>query len=172
LTGNRLKAETKLVRVLRHTATSQDAKLYFTKNAGLVAFAHQHGIGDRFNPKKDGDQEKKKNGEPAFSQSGLQQPATKSQAKRLVDSGEFRIGKRKMRDGKNINGGKGRIPSMRWITQNLTKGQAGAIYRSVRKTEPKKTWTTERPVRAWLGMNKQDTEQASNIIIDELAQQF
>lgn len=154
----------RLGRKLRHTATTEEAKLYFLRNAGKVAYAHHHGIGDNFDTKKDGDAEKKQKGEREFSAAGLKKPATRAQAKKLVDSGEFRIGKRATKSGK------GRIPTMRWVMQNLTVGQAGAIYRSLKK-QAKEQWNVPRAKRPWLGMNNQDTEQAANIIVTELAKQ-
>ena len=164
----------KLVRKLRYKATSEDARLFFLDNAGLVADAHHRGIGDNFNIKKEGDEEKEKKGGNPLSPESINKPATRAQAKKLVDSGEFRIGKRITKNGKRKNGGKGRIPPMRWIIQNLTVGQAGLIYRSIKKQQniqAKEKWDVPRTPRPWLGMNKQDTEQAANIIVTELAKQ-
>jgi phage virion morphogenesis protein len=150
----------KISKYLRHTATSEQAKLYFTGNVGKVAYAHHMGIADNFNVKTDGDKDSKNKKE--FSTSGLKKPATRAQAKRLVKSGEFRIGKRATKSGK------GKIPSIKWVTQNLTIGQAGAIFKTL-EIDQKTQWRIERKRRAWLGMNKQDTDQAASIIIDALA---
>lgn len=150
----------KISKYLRHTATTEQAKLYFAGNVGKVAYAHHMGIGDNFNAKTDADKDNENKKE--FSSEGLKKPATRAQAKKLVASGEFRIGKRATRSGK------GRIPTIKWIMENLTVGQAGAIYRSLKKVT-KQQWHIERKPRPWLGMNKQDTEQAANIIIDALA---
>jgi phage virion morphogenesis protein len=150
----------KISKYLRHTATSEQAKLYFTGNVGKVAYAHHKGIGDNFNVKTDKSKKQKNNDE--FSGNGLKKPATRAQAKRLVKTGEFRIDKRKSKSGK------GRIPTIKWVVENLTIGQVGAILRSLKLTQ-KTQWRIERKPRPWLGMNPQDTAQAASIIIDELA---
>jgi hypothetical protein len=173
----------KLGKYLRATANSNNATLLFNNTmVARLAYAHEKGIGDRFDIKEQ--KQKRDNANSvanrtagARAEHGLNrnstQPASKVQAKRLVDSGLFRIGKRLSKGGKTVNGGKGRIPSMRWITQNLTRGQAGAIIRDLGIALGTKTnWYIPRPRRGWLGLTFEETQQMSDFIIDELAQQF
>lgn len=180
--GNK-KMFTKWGKHLRATANSEEAKLLFNNTmVARLAYAHEKGIGDNFDIES-GENKQDSINQVANKTAGARssyevsrqttQPASKTQAKRLVDSGLFRVKKRRTKNGKTVNGGKGRIPSMKWVRENLTRGQAGMLIRKLGISKgTKKRWYIPRPKRPWLGLTFEETKQMADFIIDEMAQQI
>lgn len=72
-------------------------------------------------------------------------PATRRQAKALREAG-FKVN--------SANGKRKKSPSLKWVTENMKVGQAGAALRYLRdkgEAESKQSWTTVLPARSFLG---------------------
>lgn len=69
----------------------------------------------------------------------------------------------------HING-KLRKPSLKWIVENLTVGQAGAIIRSMRTTPPKTSWEVVLPARSFLGITDAEMLELLDIVNIEINQ--
>lgn len=122
---------------------------YANRLTGSIAKAQQEGITETFTA----EQAAKKYGEPDYNA-----PATTKQARALKEQG-FTV-KRKT--------GKGRKKAtQKWIKQNLTLGQAGAILRDMRDRESKKSWVIKLPPRAFLGASASDVKQYVQTIFNE-----
>lgn len=93
-------------------------------------------------------------------------PATRDQARALREAG-FTINKRKSKSGKK--------PSLKWVTQNLTIGQAGSILRQLRELAGdtiKSSWKTTLPARSFLGASKADVSQHIDAIFKQINQEI
>ena len=103
-----------------------------------LADRHQNGIAEQWTPAK----ARKVYGVPDYSK-----PATRAQAKALKAEG-YRLRVKKPR-------GKGhtlRRVQIKWITDNLSRGQAGAILREMRgKQHGKQRWEVKPAARPFLG---------------------
>lgn len=125
---------------------------YFkNRGAGRVAAEQQYGLPQTYTAAKL--KEQRKESEPS---NHYQLPATRQQAKRLIESG-FKIRRK---------GGKGKKrPSVKWVTENLTQGQFGAIYRELTGEKTKKSWKITPPKREFLGMPEREAQQ---LLTDEI----
>lgn len=120
-------------------STSQTAIIGFGNRwAGAAAKAQQEGMSSRVTA---GSVKAKKG------QSDYQGPVTRSQAKALKQEG-FKARKASGKGYKKV--------TVKWITENLTQGQAGIILRSMRNTTPKNSWAIELPERAFLGATEKE----------------
>lgn len=173
----------KLGKYLRDTANSDEASLQFNNTmVAKLAYAHHHGIGEVFDNEKqrtERDSQNTMTNKTAIARAAYgvnrnsTQPATKTQAQRMIDNG-FRIKKRREKNGKMRNGYKGKIPSKRWIVTNLTRGQAGAIIRENgwdTGESKKKNYKIPRPARPWVGISWQQTQELADFIVDEILEQ-
>jgi len=79
--------------------------------------------------------------------------ASRRQAKALLDAGY----KRKPAGKANTK------PSLKWITQNMSVGQAGVILRAMRGS--KETWETTLPKRSFLGIKQSEQAELVDIAI-------
>lgn len=82
--------------------------------------------------------------------------ATRAQAKALKEEG-FRVFARRLNPQAPI--GKLRKPTQKWICDNLSNEQAGAILRQMRG-EPKASWETKLPARPFAQVDKQKSRAA------------
>jgi phage gpG-like protein len=93
-------------------------------------------------------------------------PATRRQARALREAG-FTIDKRKKKGG--------RVPPLKWITQNLTIGQAGSVLRQLRELAGetiKTSWTTRLPARSFLGATPSEVSQHIDTIYAQVKQEI
>ena len=93
-------------------------------------------------------------------------PATRKQAKALREAG-FEI-KKKSGKGK-------KKPSLKFITETFTVGQAGAILRALRIEAGetiKKSWTTVLPARSFLGATAIEVSQYIEMIFKQMKQEI
>lgn len=128
---------------------------------GRIASAQQHGITERHTAASAA-RAARKRGEPDYSA-----PATTLQARALIAEGYKRYSG-KFKSGKKAGQSKGKRVSARWITENLTVGQAGLILRLLRDKQPKQSWQTVTPARPFLGVNRQQIPEMSRKIIHEI----
>ena len=117
---------------------------------GKIARAHQDGVTQTVHVKDLGDKKDKDD------------PATSRQAKSLRRHG-YKI--RRSR-------GKGwKTPTVKWITQNLTIGKAGAILRDMAERrgdwQQIREWKIRLPVRSFLGQDLSEFKQLKNFMYDE-----
>ena len=127
-----------LGKTMESSATTRQAKVSWkNKMTAQIAYRHQHGIPENFNKSK----MDRRYGTPDYDA-----PATRKQAKALIDAG-YRIytGKKK---GKTQT----KKPSQRWIIENMTLGHAGYMVRTLRNEKAKSTWTVQTPARPFLGV--------------------
>ena len=93
-------------------------------------------------------------------------PATKKQAKALLEAGFTISAGKKFKSGVNKGKTRRKRPSQRWIIDNMKLGQAGLIIRTLRNTtNPPKSWKTPVPARPFLGMAGGD---AAQVLTDEI----
>lgn len=119
-----------------------DAEIgYKNTLTGIIAAKHQFGLKDTTKA----NELKRRRGKPNY-----EAPATNNQAKRLREAG-FRI---RRKSGKGYQ-----QPSNRWVTENLTQGQFGAIYRALTGKSPKSSWDTTPEPRPYLGVTEEQTRQ-------------
>ena len=93
-------------------------------------------------------------------------PATKKQAKALLEAGFTISAGKKFKSGVNKGKTRRKRPSQRWIIDNMKLGQAGLIIRTLRNTtNPPKSWKIPVPARPFLGMAGGD---AAQVLTDEI----
>ena len=120
---------------LKFNATAKNVVVTWpNKSIARTAYRHQYGIPERFTPAK----LEKKYGKPEYDQ-----PATRKQAKSLLESG-YTIKAQPDKQGRRKN----RKPSQKWIIENMTQGRAGLLIRILRNnTTPPKQWEVKVPYR-------------------------
>jgi hypothetical protein len=94
------------------------------------------------------------------------QPATRKQAKALIEAG-FRV-KKKSGKGK-------KKPTIKSIVENYTVGQAGYALSELRLwsgEQSKTSWVTNLPSRSFLGATAQDVQSHINMIFDTKKQEL
>lgn len=122
------------------------------KTVAKLGYRHQFGIDEVMTASR----MVKIHGQPDY-----QAPATKKQAKALIEAG-FTIAGNKTKKGK----ARRKKPSQRWILQNMSLGQAGLIIRILRRTtNPPQRWKIPVPARPFLGVT---AEAAAQVITNEL----
>lgn len=85
---------------------------------------------------------------PQGTPEGRRAPATRRQAKALREAG-FTI--------KSANGKRRKTPTIKWITENMVIGQAGAALRALRDSQNTTSWKTKLPARSFLGATAVET---------------
>ncbi|WP_299580916.1 phage virion morphogenesis protein [uncultured Microbulbifer sp.] len=139
-----------LSKKLRSKATPEKAVIDFKDSVTAgIAYKHQHGVSERWNAEK---------AEKVYGQPDYDAPATREQAKALRKEG-YKI--------RRVNGHGWKQPSLKWVTENLSLGQAGVILRSMREAEPKKSWVIPLPDRSFLGVTQKEVEELATTIIDQ-----
>jgi phage virion morphogenesis protein len=155
------KKRTKMLRKLgkelkTYTRSSTEAVVGFKRQSSArIAAKHQYGHEEIVRANK----------QPASS-AFYDKPATRKQAKALRDAG-FKIKKAKGRGTK--------APTLRWITENLTIGQAGYVLRALREWAgdlPLDSWKTVLPARSFLGATAQDIADYTDDIFKQMKQEF
>ncbi len=140
---NNGKANRKMLRKLgKHlTVTSTAAQTVIGFNnpvVGRIAREQQEGFHEIMTAEK----MQRQHGQPDYGA-----PATRNQARSLREEG-YKI--------RRANGKGWKQPSLRWITDNLTLGQAGLILRLMREKVGKHRWVNRLPARPFLGASEQD----------------
>lgn len=111
----------------------------FPTRRGYVAYQHHHGIAQPFDVQGRFREGKKKK-EPKKTD-----PATRQQARELRDAG-YRL----QAQGRQKRGKK---PTLKWITENLTVAQCYEETVKLQNKSPVKKWQVERPQRELLGVS-------------------
>lgn len=136
--------------VLRIRSTDELASI--TWKHGLtaqIAYRHQEGVPETMTARRMA----KIHGQPDYDAD-----ATRLQAVALREEG-FTIkgkGKRRLK------------PGIKWITSNLSLGQAGAILRLMRDKKAQSQWTIPVPARSFLGMTPQDITQTADELLQSI----
>jgi hypothetical protein len=93
------------------------------------------------------------------------QPATRKQAKALIEAG-FKL---------RINGKGRKSPSIKYIVDHYTQGQAGSALKRLRVwagVATKTSWTTLLPARSFLGATAAEIQQYIEQIYDDMEQEM
>jgi len=115
---------------------------------GRIARKQQEGIDEVMTREK----MQRLHGQPDY-----QAAATRNQAKALRAAG-YQI---------NRAGGKGKkTPTLKWVVENLTVGQAGLILKTLQGTSTKSRWVISLPARSFLGANKKNINEMVQTIFD------
>lgn len=128
-------------------------KVFFTdRSTGQVAYAQQHGVPEAWSAEK---------AEKVYGKPDYRGPCTRRQARALKQEG-YKV---------RMAGGRRKKPTMKWMLENLTLGQAGLILRTIRDDlNPKKSWVVELPARSFLGVEPRELDELASLIFDETIQ--
>jgi phage virion morphogenesis protein len=139
-----------LSKKMRSKATPEKAAIDFKDpiTAG-IAYKHQHGVTEHWNAQK---------AEKVYGQPDYDAPATRAQTKALRKEG-YKI--------RRANGRGWKQPSLKWVTENLSVGQAGIILRSMRDAKAKQSWEIPLSERSFLGVTQKEVEELATTIIDQ-----
>lgn len=145
--GKKARMLRKLGKHLQVHTNANNAKVTFASNlVGKIASAHQHGHSFEKTAKDMAARDKESTG-----------LATRRQAIALREVG-YKIRRAK---------GKGwKKPSLKWITQNLSKAQAGLVLR-ILKDDNKQRWKIEIPQRSFLGQDTGEQKAMKNYMLSE-----
>lgn len=156
--GKKKKLLTRIMRNAKVYAGSKSAKVTWADNkTGKIATAHQKGHTETNTAAK----VTRQRGQPDYDAQ-----ATKEQAKALISAG-YKRPTGKYKSGKKKGQVKSSRVSQKWITENMTIGQAGLVLRMLRGEPSKSSWQVKTPERPFLGANKSDVKQMANMVIDE-----
>lgn len=134
---------------MRTRSDSRGAEVGFTDAVtARIGYAHQHGVPEDWNASK---------AQQIYGQPDYSAPCTRKQARALKQEG-YKV---------RMAGGKKKKPTMKWMLENLTLGQAGLILRMMRDEEPKKSWTIPLPDRSFLGASRREMDELANTVFDE-----
>jgi|APLak6261663543_1056040.scaffolds.fasta_scaffold03857_1 hypothetical protein len=156
-TRNRRKMLSRLVKELKVIqADSNSATAGFRSPvAGRIASDQQHGKRTTVSAASFGGR----------SADSYNQPATRRQAKALIDAG-FKL---------RINGRARKSPSIKYIVDNYSQGQAGTALKRLRAwagEATKTSWTTTLPARSFLGATAAEIQQYIEQIYDDMEQEL
>ena len=112
---------------------------------GSIAYQHHHGIPERWTAAK----AKRLRGKPDY-----KGPATREQARSLKVLG-FKIKAKK---------GRTKIPTLKWIMENMTNGVAGLEIKKLRGTPSKQSWLIPVSKRQVLGVEPIDVKMMADLI--------
>ncbi|PKH06667.1 phage virion morphogenesis protein [Moritella sp. Urea-trap-13] len=143
----------KMGKQLKTKTTANHATLFFPGVAGKIASQHQYGTTEKWNAAK----ARRVYGRPSYGDK-----PTRLQAKRLRELGYSIAAKRQ---GKRKGKSKRKKPTIKWIVENLTTGQAGLIIRALKDKTAQSSWEIKLPERQLLGANVEDI---TNFITAEL----
>jgi len=133
-----------------HTTPNNATVTFGNKRLGQIARVHQEGI----TLTKTAQQAVKINGVPDYGAL-----ASRKQAKSLRDSC-YKIRKKRGKSWK--------VPSLKWITENISVGQAGLILRILRgNKKAKSSWDVKLPARSFMGQNSNEQTELKNYMLDE-----
>ncbi|SGY86561.1 phage virion morphogenesis protein [Moritella viscosa] len=147
--GRKKRMLKKLGKGIQVHTTPNNAKVTFgNQRVGQIARVHQEGI----------TLEKQASESTSSNQQNAKDLASRSLAKDLRDSG-YKIRKKR---------GKGwKSPSLKWITENVTKGQGWLVLRILQSRTRKKRWNMALPARSFMGQNSNEQTQLKNYMLDE-----
>jgi len=149
--GRKKRMLTKLGKHMQVHSNPNNAQVVFgNNNIGKIARVHQEGLSQEMTASEAA----RKYGTPDYKGS-----ATRAQAVSLKEEG-YKIRRNKGKGWKN--------PSIKWIMQNLERGQAGKILRIMRdEPNSKNKWTIALPERSFLGQNRGELVALKNYMLDE-----
>ena len=147
--GRKKRMLKKLGKGIQVHTTPNNAKVTFNNpRVGQIARVHQEGI----------TLEKQASESTSSNQQNAEDLASRSLAKDLRDSG-YKIRKKR---------GKGwKSPSLKWITENVTKGQGWLVLRILQSRTRKKRWNMALPARSFMGQNSNEQTELKNYMLDE-----
>lgn len=141
---------TKLKKLMKVKYGANGAQVYFKNaRAAKIAQAHQSGASIDVEPKKSqGNQNK-------------QGKASRVLAKALIKAG-YTIPRKR---------GKGtKKPTIKWVTENLTKNQAGYLLRELKGGSGKSKWQIDLPARSFLGQTEKEHKHNMSFILNKAMQ--
>lgn len=138
--GKMLKGFTQKLKTFQRD-NNQTLFVGWPSSRGLVAYQHQHGLAQKsgLSARK---QQSRKQKEPKPTE-----PATKEQARALRDL-DFRFapqGRQK----------RGKKPTIAWIKENMTVGEAAKTIQELEHKTPVRDWQVDRPERRLIGVSRQ-----------------
>lgn len=135
-------------------ATPVQGVVKFKGAAGRIAKEHQKGLPTRMTARR----AQKEKGKPDYSA-----PATRRQASALKEAGFKRP-----REGGN---GYSKA-TIKWITNNMTLGQAGLVLRMLTESEAKQSWVIELPARSFLGTTESERRELVQSTFEDTRQKM
>ena len=142
-------------RLMVHKATNKEGQVTFNNLlVGSIAKAHQEGIAQVVSAST-------LRGSKASANKG--KPATRKQARALREAG--------YKAPRSAQGGqrKGyKKPTVKWITENLTLGQAGSVLKILKNEGDKSSWEIKRPKRPFLGATPAEVAD----LLDDITEQM
>lgn len=156
---SRRKMLAKLARELKVvTNSSVEALIGFSRRSSAqIAAKHQHGFTETV---RASDFQRTDNAKY------YDNPATRKQAIALREAG-FTVAR--------ANGKGSKPPTLKWVTENLTIGQAGFALKRLREwagEASKTSWKTELPARSFLGATAGEITQLIESIFDQMKQEI
>lgn len=134
--GKKQKMLRKLGRFMKTTANPSESKVYFNNAiVARIAYAQQHGLDEVVRARD-------------FKRKPGTANATRQQAKALIKAGY-----KKPQDGRL------RRVSQKWIMENMSIDQAGAILRTMRDKPAKEKWVIPGTPRPFLGASESDIKE-------------
>ncbi len=148
--GRKKKMLTKLKSRMKVRYGPNSGQVYFNNTrTAKIARAHQEGASlDAGKPKRKGSQNK-------------DGPATKNLARALIAAG-YKIPRGKGKGAKRA--------SIKWITEHLSKNQAGFLLRDLKGNSSKSTWQIDLPARSFLGQTAQEQKEQQSFILNKAMQ--
>lgn len=146
--GSGRKMMRRLGRKMYYKATPDFTEISFQGHAGSIARYQQEG----FRQSVAASPALAKKGQPSYDEN-----ASKRQAKALRDAG-YKIRRKGTRGW--------RKPSLKWVQENLKRGQAGLIIKILRDQASKASWQINLPSRSFLGATPHEINQFVNTIFD------
>jgi len=144
LMGRNGKAKRRTVGIkqnMRSKATDKYGKIF--SPGDKVARYHNDGGSERWDAAK---------AKRIYGDDQYQQPASKAQAKRLLQLGY----KRKFKKGTKKTVLK--RPTQKWITANMKNGQAGLIIDLLKGVKKESSWVIKTPKRSFMGASRMEAE--------------
>ncbi|CAM4261263.1 phage virion morphogenesis protein [Pseudoalteromonas maricaloris] len=148
--GRKKKMLTKLKRRMKVRYGPNNASVYFKDTrTGKIARAQQEGISITAQAPKDNGEQRK---------DGL---ATRNQARALIAAG-YKIPRGRGKGTKRA--------SIVWITEHLSKTQAGFLLRELKGSSGKSKWQIDLPARSFLGQTQAEEKEQLNFILNKAMQ--
>ncbi|MCO1336391.1 hypothetical protein MO867_18825 [Microbulbifer sp. OS29] len=138
-----------LSKKMRARSVGLSGEVFFANGkTAEIAYQHQHGMPEEWTGKK---------AEKVYGKPDYKDPATRYQARALKKEG-YKV---------RLPNGRKKKPTMRWIMENLSLGQAGLILRILRDDPGESRWVIELPDRSFLGTTRQEIDKLASMIFDE-----
>jgi len=149
---SRLVKQLKVIKLDDHTGTVG----FYNQKVGAIAADQQYGKTTTVSSKSFSTRSKE----------SYNKPATRKQAKALLDAG-FKV--------KRASGKGKKKPSLKYITNTYTQGQAGSTLSKLREwsgEKAKTSWVTRIPARSFLGATRKEITQYIDQIYVEMNQEM